>query len=130
MQTAAKNHPTDEIILSWIADWQAARAEAALEHARINKATLFGHRDEPFRVGAVDSSLSKMKDLENHIVISPPHTLRGAVATLDMVLDILAARAIDPHLRISKGPVLELVRNVRNQLEFADQETPIGGSEG
>jgi hypothetical protein len=88
---------------------------------------MFGMR--PNRDTPLDTSpLDKMKDLEWHIGEMKPRKMLLARELLEVAITILAYRTQDPNPQsyLGNGPVLEILHNVRDSLDWCKPEMPIG----
>lgn len=114
-----RDRHADETILSLVATWRVARAEAQLIWAKQDLDTLFSTRD--FAADDAPSDfLDAVNEAESHLATMRPKTTLGAKVMLDVVLDILTHRAIKPEETLSEGPILEIVTNVARALGSSD----------
>lgn len=120
----------DEWLLMWAAKWKLARSKAKVVWATGDKNTIFGLNDRVDLIVAPSYDLDAMKDAMHNIQINRPETILGATEVLNVVLDILVERQLDPECVLSDGPIIELLVNVRKQLERSDSCAKIGYLDG
>lgn len=117
----------DGLVLSSASACMRARAQAALIWAQIDEADRYCSRrgvnyDRPELSVAIAEFQSGLTCLAAY----EPRTVRGAVAVLGVVLDILVRRMLGPEDTVlGEGPVIEIVRNVRNALQETNQDHPL-----
>jgi len=98
-----------------------ARAEAQFVWARIDEAELVEAEVENTSKACLDEARQYFHSLAAY----EPRTVRGATAMLSVALDVLVHRLLEPDLVLAEGPVIEIIRNVRNALQTVDPDTPL-----
>ena len=68
----------------------------------------------------VTDAVASMQYLEGLLSGWEPTTTYGAQALLEVAVEILAKRQVDPQHTLSNGPVLEIMANVMHALEHGD----------
>ncbi|MPZ31456.1 MAG: hypothetical protein GEV13_10740 [Rhodospirillales bacterium] len=110
-------------VLDLAARWRLARIKAQLTWAENDAATSFHTKSQE---GASNpGAIKEMQRYQEMLAFSEPTSVQGAVEALNVVLEILAHRAIYPDQdTLSDGPILEILRGVRDAIEFVDGDTP------
>jgi hypothetical protein len=71
--------------------------------------------------------LSRMQKIEDMLVtVGKPNTMFLATELLGICVTILAHVHEDPESTLANGPVVEIVRNVVDSLEWRDRDMRIG----
>lgn len=121
--TQSKNtEPPHDPALEQAAEWKVARAKALLEWATADAAS--GFMTKNVAAYEVDQShIAAMDECADWLAKLEPVTVLGAREMLNVVLTILAYREIFPDQdRLSDGPILQILRNVRQGLDWLDGE--------
>jgi NAD(P)H-dependent FMN reductase len=105
----------DKEILTQAARCLRARAEARLTWARNDERDLFGTLDA---LPSPAESLEEARYALECLTQLRPETVGGVEAILKVVLDILTERETRPDLALSEGPVLALIRQVLEGLDY------------
>lgn len=117
---------TEDAVLYPIADWHTARAKAVLSWAESNKADCFGANEEGDIGPGPEEAVREMGRSAQWLAKLEPRTMRGARELLTVVVMMLSDRQIKPNSVLGEGPVIEMVRNVREALDYANADTLIG----
>jgi hypothetical protein len=126
---ADDQHPTpwleaDRHVMHTIIEWRISRATVELMQAQGDARECVGIREPmPSKGCATIDYYDRYRAIEHALTVFKPGTVRSARAMLDIVLTILAASEVDPDGALANGPVLDLVRNVRDALKGAPDET-------
>lgn len=115
----------DSLVLGTAAACMRARAEAVLIWAQGDEADRYGTRDGA-RPDNPDKHVAEFRREMATLAVHGPRSIRGAEAVLNVVLDVLVQRAIDPDTVLADGPVVDLVRNVRDAIAYVDPDLAIG----
>ena len=116
----------DEWLLK-LARWRVARARQQKNWAEHQAATMWGTLPDNHSPELDLSPLERMKELENLFAeIGKPRTMLLARELLGVCVTILAHAHEDPESTFAQGPVLEILRNVLNSLDWCKAEMEIG----
>jgi hypothetical protein len=108
------------------ARWHIARSRTILELAEDDLTSMFGYLRHDRLNTRSNAALKEMHTLEEEIASMQPKTIVGAEKMLEIALAILAHAEKDPDSALSEGPVLQIVRNVCQALEYGDGLRGIG----
>jgi hypothetical protein len=119
-----KRHP-DTLLLSVVALWKRARAEARLEWAKLNEKTNYHtvSADHPTPHEALDL----VAGTEAQMPMLEPRTSLGAMALLEVAIDIVSTKKTNPEASFGDGPVLEILVNVARALSCKEVPLKIEG---
>lgn len=115
---------TNDWILQLVTDWKIARAEQEIEWAQHQLAIQWGNIPDAHIPSPTNKALEQMLECEGHLANLEPRNMIAARALLDVAIEILAYRQINPESYFANGPVLELVRNVRLAIDWVNGFTP------
>jgi hypothetical protein len=108
----------DAFILRTVARWRVARTQAALVWAEADQKDLYGNSGGPDHdhFDRLSEPLQKMEAALGMLSGNDfkPEGIAAAHAMLGVALEILAHREFAPEVALSQGPVLEIIRNVRD----------------
>ncbi|MFO1160942.1 MAG: hypothetical protein U1E60_19030 [Reyranellaceae bacterium] len=123
---APERYPTidDSVVLGTATACMRARAEAMLVWAQGDEVNKFGAHDV-MRPDNADKQVEEFRRALARLANHHPRTVRGAIVMLNVALDLLVHRMLNPELVLGEGPVIELVRNVRSALENVDWDLPL-----
>lgn len=117
IKRGGERHP-DNFLLTAVAMWQRARAEARLEWAKFNEEGVFCTRGAETRNPG--AALDIVEQTEAQFPMLEPRTTLGARALLEVAIDIVATKKIDPEASFGEGPVLEILINIARALSSRD----------
>lgn len=110
----------DRGLLEMIGDWRIHRAQQTLVWAQNEQRESLG--DTSYEVDT--NELGMMKTLEDLIGAAEPKSMRAVVKMLGVAHTILSHE--DPKAYMADGPVVEILRNVIEALEYCDSGEPVG----
>lgn len=105
----------EETTLTMIAKWHAARGSYMVKSALFDAETRFGHVSA-CSVSFDDTDLDLMEGFAGYLGQAEPGTILSAREMLGVVIAIMAHAEVDERHPLSTGPVLAILRNVRNAL--------------
>jgi len=109
------------------AEWRALRAQQEKNWAEYEVASGWGHLEDRRAQRGLDlKPLELMVALERHLAGFEPCTVLLARELLGVCTTILARQKEEPEHVMGQGPVLEIIRNVFEALQFLDGETRLG----
>lgn len=108
-----------DMVLKGVGKWRIARAKQQLFWSE--------HHDED-AVEPDTTELSRMRDIEEELKELRPTKVRAVLALLNVAVEILAYQKRDPEATMAQGPVLELVRNAMDGLEWLPEDMPLNAS--
>lgn len=117
----------DAELMKRIEKWKIHRARSDVARAEQQLGYWFGESREAITamVDAAVADENEVKRLEWQIAQTRPETFRATRAIMEMVMTILAQREIDPHGRLSDGPLIQLLGQAVRKLEDEwDEEKP------
>ncbi len=115
----------DEWLLRMCAEWRAARAHQQKNWAEHELATMYGTLPDA-HIKLDMEPLDRMHELEYHLSQAKPRTVLLARELLGIAVTILAHAGEDPEATLAQGPVLDIVRNVVEGLNYCKGEMRIG----
>ena len=118
--TLPSNFGDDGSYLEWCATWRVSRARQQINWAKYELATGWGTLPSE-GIALSLAHLHRMKDIEDNLALITPKTAILAQELLGICVTILSHPEPKDHL--GKGPVLQIVKNVRAALEWLPLET-------
>jgi hypothetical protein len=115
----------DEWVFRMICDWRIARAQQTIAWAEYERGTLADLHEDP-KIKHTADALETMETVQYDLRAFEPRSILTARAMLEMATEILAWQQINPEHPFANGPVLDLVRNARNALDWLPPATPLG----
>lgn len=119
----------DKLTLELIASWRKCRGEMIASHAEGDRLSLFHFRPGPDR--DCTDLVNPILGIAEHMGECVPETVLSARELLGAALEILAYQQIGDESVLAAGPVLEIIRNVREGLNKCSGEAllaPKGGT--
>jgi hypothetical protein len=113
----------DEPYLKFCAEWRAARAQQQKNWAEHEAATMWGTLPDA-HIELDLEPLNRMKELEDTLGQIEPRTMLLARELLGVAITILAHEDRESYL--AQGPLLDILRNVVQSLEYCKAEMRIG----
>jgi hypothetical protein len=120
-----KSKIEDDWILKLCATWRMERAQQQKNWAAHELATRWGTLDSK-DIKLDTGPLGRMQEIEHHLANLTPCTMLCAREMLGMGVTILAHAGEDPESTLANGPVLDIVRNVIQSLDYCKAEMSIG----
>jgi hypothetical protein len=113
----------DEPYLKFCAEWRAARAQQEKNWAEHEAATMWGTLPDA-HLDLDTKPLTHMKELEDILGEVEPRTMLLARELLGIAITILAHENRESYL--AQGPLLDILRNVVQSLEYCKGEMRFG----
>jgi len=113
----------DAFGLRTCARWRMVRAQQNINWAKNDEDGGYGFL---MSGGGLDlKPLEEMHECEYSLASLEPKTMKLATELLGVCITVLAAQLEDPETVMGSGPVLEIIRNVKNGLENMPGQTKL-----
>lgn len=109
--------------LDIIARWHIAHRKAQLRWAEMDLQSRFDTREKT--LDADYEALQEMERAEALIADHEPRTVEGARRFIEMALTILEHRESHSEHTLSQGPVVQIIQNAFNALDWLDGRIPL-----
>jgi hypothetical protein len=114
----------DRWLLKVCTDWRVYRAQQKINWARHELEHMWGTLPD-VKLDLDTKPLQKMKDLEEFLGEFKPKTVLAARELLRVTIEIMAHKSIEPDSHMADGPVLDIVRNVTEALDWLKADLPL-----